>query len=263
MFGSKSMIGAMIRSFYAAEPYRDSVYRWRGIGFSYLLLLTFITMLPLFLLFYQEVTDFFDREGPDLIAQMPEIVIQNGKASVRGTMEPVEIRTSEGFLVGVVDTTNSHSVPADGLGFVVSEHQLILNIASGVQEVFSFERLGTQEPVVLTRDSYAAMVDNIGLFLWLGLLPGAVLGMALMRVFMTVVFSLASLIMSAFLRVPIDYPALLRFTAVAMTPAVVVEVWLGWMITNLMFVTMAISLGYIYFGLRVLGREQPLYLNLK
>lgn len=91
-------------AFFSNRLYVDVAKRWKGYGFSYILLLIAIMSIPFTAMTILRFNHYFDEEVVYPIEQLPEFYIQNGKVLFDKPM-PYEIKDQRGQVVIIIDTT--------------------------------------------------------------------------------------------------------------------------------------------------------------
>jgi len=99
---------ALYMAFYSRRFYVDVCKRWRGYGFTYLLLLIVFASIPLSIRIVIDFNHFFKEQMIDPIKQLPTIYVQNGQISLDKSM-PYLIKNKLGEVVAVVDTASSYA----------------------------------------------------------------------------------------------------------------------------------------------------------
>jgi hypothetical protein len=96
-------------AFFSPAFYADVAAHWRGLAFVHLLLVLLISAAVYMTHFRTLVSVFMAEEAPPIIAQIPEILIQNGNVRV-DVVEPYTIyQPDSGKVFAVIDTTGEIS----------------------------------------------------------------------------------------------------------------------------------------------------------
>jgi len=96
-------------AFFSPAFYADVAAHWRGLAFVHLLLVLLVSAAVYMMHFRTLVSVFMAEAAPPIIAQIPEILIQNGKVRV-DVAEPYTIyQPGSGKIFAVIDTTGEIS----------------------------------------------------------------------------------------------------------------------------------------------------------
>ncbi|MBF0557545.1 MAG: DUF1189 family protein [Nitrospirae bacterium] len=81
-----SIFHPLYMSFFSKSLYRDVAGNWKGLCFTYLLIVLALSIAPDMVRLHARVTDFIVEEAPKVVSQVPTITISEGQASIK---EPV------------------------------------------------------------------------------------------------------------------------------------------------------------------------------
>jgi uncharacterized protein DUF1189 len=252
-----SILQALPLSFFSRDLYRDVAASWRGIGLAYLALV--VALLALFVVVRMQVALGRWADGParGFADQVPTMVIRHRVVEIDRPMPFVMVDRKSGEEVVVVDTTGQVT-SLDGLKarVLVTADHIVLRKSVAETRVFSL-----------------AGVDNLTLTpararRWLALFstwaspcvaPFVFGGMFLFRMIQVLVFALVGLLVARLARVRLDWLQIMRVTAVALTPALLLDPLIdlagirlpggGWLWT-------AIVLAYVAWGV-LANRSTP------
>src|SRR5882672_4612007 len=99
-----SNLRALALSFFSRQLYREVAHEWLGAGVVYLLLVTFLCVLPPLIAMQAGVARFAREEAVPLLEEIPPIVIRDGHLSAAVPM-PLVIRGQNGVALAILDTT--------------------------------------------------------------------------------------------------------------------------------------------------------------
>jgi hypothetical protein len=255
---------ALWSSFYSADLYRDVARRWKGVGALYLLLLLAITWLPSAYRWTGIMQDFAAKAVAGIV-QMPTITIENGVMRAtppgRHVLEPF----GPGDLRIIVDDTID-AVPPDfeAEAIVVARREVVM-----IRPERRERRTWALTPTTnyeLTREkagSYLAALDS-----WVPVVGyiASVAGALVFRILQALAYGAIGMIFVRKWRSGLDYQAVVRLAAVAVTPVIVLRtlIWFApsepaWHVR--WPVAFVITLMYLRFAIRAAlpdGRElQP------
>ena len=250
-------------SFYSRDLYRACARSWKGLGILHLLLLLALSWLPSAVRTFNAMRDFAAIEGRAIVDRLPVVRIAQGEMSAEPQGRHViplvlENENEEGMVLIIDDTIDR--VPSDETGAAV---------------VLTRREFGTIRPSRNERRLWALTpgadmeVTPADVQSFLGALPfwavplGYCLCVAWTLGFRTVQVLLYALIGRTWARrrnSGLDYRSLVRLSALAVTPAIVVRtlLWFGPWEPAWYFrwpVAIAISLAYLAFGIRAAVAE--------
>ena len=105
-----SLLQAPGLAFFSKDLYRDVAKNWTGLGFGYLLMVLSVSWLFSMGPISSELGGFFNKEAPELIAQVPELVIKGGELSINEPQPYYIVDPASGENAAIIDTTGP--VPA-------------------------------------------------------------------------------------------------------------------------------------------------------
>jgi hypothetical protein len=234
---------ALVLSFFSAELYRDVGRRWRGIGFWYLALLMLITAVPDAIKAHIGFGKFVKDDAQSVISTFPTITIKNHKASI-AEPEPYLWREPKGQVLLYVDTTGKFDLPAGQNALAkLSDTQLFLKKSTSETTVYALAQF----------PDFSVDKNDLGRWLdvsthWVG---AVVFGFLFIfpfigHFFQILIYGLFGMVFCAMFNAKLDYAALLRLSAVAITPAVLIATALDLTGVNIP------AAGWIYFGIEML-----------
>jgi hypothetical protein len=227
-----SRFAALVLSLFSPSLYRDVARNWRGIGVLYLLLLMALTWLPPIIRGHITLRNFVRDEAPAVIDQLPTLTIRDGVASIEEP-EPYVVRDPEtGRAMIYVDTTGEFSQEKDAreATFLLSRSKLEVRQPNKteVHDLSKIEYLYIDKHVARRWLGSGATVFGplayVGALLW-----SLVWGMIRL-----LIYALIGLIFVSAFNARLDFAALMRLAAVAMTPGMLLDTlsWtfnFGWM----------------------------------
>lgn len=210
---------SLVRSFHSLAFYDEVRRHWSGKGFLYLFLLVILTTVLNAIGFQRYVSDFVDNELPVLVKDMPDIKISGGEASIEAK-QPFFIESGDS-LIAVLDTTGTvvSLENSDALILMTRSNIQVRGMGGGVSEV-PLSDLGDME---VTRDKLVEGSRALTSVIAVIIFP-FMAGLAyLYRVLQLLAFALIVRLWTARAAPILSFETLLRLTAVALTPAVILE----------------------------------------
>jgi hypothetical protein len=220
-----SRLSALVLSFFSASLYRDVARNWRGIGLLYLFLLMALTWLPPIIRGHVSLRRFVRDESPKIIDQVPTLTIKNGVVSI-AEPEPYFIRDPEtGKALVYIDTSGAFDDAKAAKDAVVLVSRSTLEVRQpNKTEVHDLSKV---ENFSMDKRSVAHWLD-IGAS-WFGPVAyiSSVIWSLLYGLVRLLVYALVGLIFVSAFNARLDFAALMRLAAVAMTPAMAIDT-LAW-----------------------------------
>jgi hypothetical protein len=240
-------------SFFSPALYRDVACNWRGVGTLYLLLLLVLTLAPACVHAHLNVRRASTDPVVDtFIRQFPSVTIRKGLVSIR-EREPYIIRHPKGGEpLLFVDTTGWYGERREA-------KEAFAKLSRSALELRGGRRAPDVHDLAWVDDFY---VDRHVLAEWKGpfflwLVPALFLlvlaGLMLWGMVRLMLYGLLGLIFTSKFKVPLHYDALMRLSAVAMTPGLVIAAALdlaGMHFTGLAPLVGVVTLAYLVFGVR-------------
>jgi hypothetical protein len=256
-----SRFSALVLSLFSAKLYRDVARNWRGTGLLYLLLLLALTWLPPIVRGHASFRRFVREDAPAVIDQTPTVTINKGVLSI-AEPEPYFMRDPQsGKAFVYIDTTGAFDQEEEAREAVVLVSRSTIEVRQpNKTEVHDLSKIDSfhmdKRDVARWLDAgskWFGPVAYVSCLLW-SLLTG---------VLRLLLYALAGMAFASSFNARLDFPALMRLSAVAMTPAMLVDTlaWTfnfgylpccGWGI--LMAV---ISLAYVVFAVKANAEAPP------
>lgn len=244
-------------SFFSKDLYRDVANNWKGIGVLYLLLLVSISWAPGLIKMHFIMADFVNNSAVTIVSQVPEIDIVDGTASTP-ELAPYFISDPEtGELLGIVDVSGEYS------DLVNTDAKFLLT-----KTKFIVEKSDTETKTFELDEVEAFLIDEAFLNKVLGVLKN---WLAVLVFFVIVPFVLIGRIIQVLIyggigamflgdtQKNLNYAALVRLAAIAITPAILVNLVLSLLEINipvLWLINFVVSIGYVYFAVKVNKPEE-------
>lgn len=242
-------IQTLTGSFYNPQTYRDVVANKKGNTFGYLALLVLLCTIPLIISIVSGMNNFMKDDGTFIINQLPEIKIKNGEVTM-DKESPCFIKSKAGETLIVIDLSDSAGITQlqGSATVLLTKNKLIGQQQENETRTYDLSKI---QSFTINADKvnewygYAWLVYII-IFVFL------VLFFYIYRLLQGIVNALFGLIISAILKVKLDFSSLLYISMVAITPVAIIasivlatsiqipaKGWLGFILT----------LGYISFGI--------------
>lgn len=245
-------------SFYSAPFYREVGRELSGSWFGYLFFLVTLCAIPGMVGGYGLISDFFGKELPAVISQIPPVTVSGGQASIDPPGPHVVLSPSDNSPLLILDTSGQvTSLDNTKATMLLTRDRMLLRQDSGEPRVFPMSGLdnGVIDEALL--ESWRTTIWN-----WMTVIyfPVAALMSFLFRVLQALLVAVVGMLYARRLGVPIDYQGALRLTVFASTPAIVVSALrdaLG-LASNLgTLFDFVLVLGYIHFAVRANAAFPP------
>jgi hypothetical protein len=247
-------------SFYNPETYRDAVIYKKGNTFGYLALLVLLCTIPLIVSMISGMNSFMKGDGAFIINQLPEIKINKGNVTM-DRESPYYIKSKAGETLFVIDLSDSAGISElqGSAKVLLTKNKLIGQQQENETRTYDLSKI---ESFSLNAQKISewygyAWIVYIFIFIFMVLL------FYIYRLIQAFVNGVLGLIISAILKVNLDFTSLTYIAMVAITPVAILasivwatdlqvpaKGWLGFILT----------LGYIGFGI-LANKPQPINLN--
>ncbi len=246
-------------SFYSRDLYDDVARNGKGVGFLYLAMLVVVGPLILTIRTSLIFSELARTQAPKILNQIPDIVITRGEASLSVPMPYLIKDPDSGKTIAILDTTGQ-TTTLEGTSALVlmTKSRLLYKKSASETRIHSFENVRSftfgKERAAHWLDVTMAWVAPV-LFVAIGFVS------LVYRCLQTLLYAaIAALFASRRPDRPLSFAACLRIATVALTPAFLLNAVLsatGRSIPFWNFICLAISLGYLYFGVKSVAAAQP------
>ena len=246
----------LIGSFYNPDTYRDVVTNKKGNTFGYLALLVLICCIPLMMALISGINKFMNDDGAYIVNQVPGITISNGIVTM-DKESPYFIKTKGGETIIVIDL--SHSAGITGLQgnakVLLTKSKLIAQEKENETRSYNLSKIQSFTLNAKTIHEWFgyAWIIYVIIFVFMAI------AFYIYRLVQALVNGIFGLIISAIMKVNLEFTDLMFIAMVAITPVAIIasvvwayqiqipaKGWLGFILT----------LGYISFGI-LANKPQP------
>ncbi len=244
-------------SFFSAPFYREVGKELTGSWFGYLFFVVTVCAIPGMVGGYSVISDYFGKELPGIIRQIPSVRIDNGVASIDPPGPHFVVNPSDNSLLLILDTSGqTTSLDNTRASMLLTRDRMLMRRDARDTRVFNMNGLdnGVIDEVML--DGWRTTVWN-----WMTVIyiPVVVLISYGLRVLQLLLVALVGMLYARRVNAPIDYAGALRLTVFAATPAIVVSGLRDafGVSSNLGTVfDFILVLGYIHFAVRANARPR-------
>ena len=243
---------------FSRSLYADVGRRWKGIGLGYMMLLLLIAWLPLAIEAHVKFGAFVRDDLPAGLKSVPAVTIRAGRMSTP-VKQPYIIRDDRGKALVVLDTTGQVTDPEQ------VEAQLLVTQTQFIQDNHGSKQIRE------LRDFPDMVIDATKLQDWAGTLATWMGPLVLVstwaftvctRLVGMLIFAAIGMGLASAMHVRLDFAALLRLTATAMTGVILLDTVL-WFVPSLLtsgciysMFCWAVTLGYLAFAIRANVRTE-------
>jgi hypothetical protein len=250
---------ALLLSFFSADLYRDVARRWRGIGLTYLLLLLAVSWIPMTAKLQIGFSKFAKDEAPVTLQGFPAITITKGVVSIDRPSPYLWKDPQTGEVLLYVDTTNKFDLP-EGASAKARLGSSSLELK---QDQYNSRKTDLSQIQSFSVDKTRLQGWLHTATPWIGIsfFILCLFGSLIWHLIQILIYGLIGLAFCAMFGARLDYPALLRLAAVAITPAILLDTVLDLAgvsipVSGLLF--LAIEIGYLAFAVKANATEvQP------
>lgn len=242
-----SRVTALVLSFFSPELYRDVARRWRGIGFLYLVLLLVVSWLPVAAKIQVSFTRFVHHDAARTLAGFPAVTINNGVASI-DRPEPYVWRDADnGEVILYVDTSNAFDTPEAARAKIkLGRSQLIAKQSEFETRSYDLSQI---KYFFVDRARLLGWMQAASYWVGAGIFAFGLVFTLIWHVIQVLIYGVIGLLLASMMTARgLDYPALVRLAAVAITPAILLSTvfdltgaqvpYSGWLF-------LAIEMGYL------------------
>lgn len=209
-------------SFYVKDVYRDAAFNWKGVGLGYLFLLLVACLVPQLIDMQAKFSAFMKNETPNIIGQIPEVIITEGIASTQ-TNQPYiikDLKTGKPFFV--IDTTGTitNLDKTDGAIGLLTKNEIIVKKSNVETRTFNFKDI---KHYALNQTEVSKWIDALIKYAMLVLSPFILIGLFVSKIIQVLIYGLVGMLFAAICKTKLSYDALLRLSVVAISPGMVLN----------------------------------------
>ena len=239
-------------SFYSRSLYRDVARNWRGLCVRYLLSLVALCAIPGVMQIRTELSDFLAKEAPMYVKQVPAITISKGRVAL-DEPEPYFIRDEKtGAVRAIIDTTGKITALSGSKAvLLLTKTTLIVKGNEGETRAFDLSEI---DHLFIDRSAVYGFLDTLDDWFAVFVYPFAVGVSFLFRGLEVLILALIGMLFRKAFRATLDYRALIRLAAMAITPVVVGGGILALADIRILYwplLGVVISIGYLLYAVRV------------
>lgn len=244
-------IQAVVLSLFSPSFYRDVGQHWRGTGFGYLFLLLAVLWIPVMVKWHGAITRSVAEHSPAFINQIPAITIAHGVVSADCTMPYVIKEPSSQEPLVIIDTTGATtSLANQRAGMLLTRSKFI--VRQGPSETRAYD-LSKIDDFKLDHNRVQRWANQLAQYLATGLYPFILLASYVYRMIQTLIYALIGLLFAKLLHATVDYNALVRLSAFALTPVLLlctVQEILTLPLTGWWLICLVVAMVYLFLAVK-------------
>jgi hypothetical protein len=249
----------LLLSFYSKSLYRDVAKNWKGVAFSYLLLLLALTWVPVMMHFHNSLSDGISREAPQIVNQIPKITITKGEVSIDAPVPYSIIDPQSGEQIAAIDTSGQITSidQTKAIVLLTKKNLIVRQQHRGETRIFDLSAI---QSLTLDRDSVMSWLQAFKKWFALIAYPFALGASFAYRIIQVLIYALIGMLFASILKTTPDYTALVRLSVIAITPVVLlntlrklldVPVPMTWLIS------FVIAMGYLFMAVKANADAEP------
>ena len=212
-------------SFYSGDLYWDVCHQWKGVGFLYLFLLLAVCWIPRAITFQGGVAAFVETEAPPIVTQIPQITIAAGEVSTDVNQPYTIVDPKTQKELAIIDTTGQIlTLTEQEANVLVTKKELIVRRSDLDTRSLRFD---PDFDFTLDQHKVTRWLDTLQRVTAVWIYPLALLGSWFFRVIQLLIYALIGLQFARILQSRRTYDSLLRLSAIAVTPPIIVQTILG------------------------------------
>jgi hypothetical protein len=253
-----SILHPLYMSFYSSDLYQDVGRHWKGVGLGYLFLVMAILQLPMAVKIHLGFSKWVESGASEVVDKIPRITINHGEVSTNVETpyyipEPQDkaSRLSGAQYLAVIDLTGKFKSLEDvNTDILLTKHSLIMR--NRPSETRTYDLSGV-ESFSVDSARVRGWLNSSRFFVAPAFYGFVLLFSFLYRVAQVALYAAVGIAFARSLNATLEYPALMRLAAVAVTPAMVLNEMVDLTqirIPLFSLLCLGIALGYLYFGVK-------------
>jgi Protein of unknown function (DUF1189) len=242
-------------AFFSPAFYADVAAHWRRLAFAHLLLVLLLSTAVYMQQFHTLISAFMAEEAPPIIAQIPQIRIQNGHVQVDGD-EPYYIyQTNSEKVFAVIDTTGKIlSLKQTDAVLLLTGTRLAARLSAGDSRVLDLSPI---ESLQINQAVVSQWLRDAQRWLPFILFPLTLGFSFIFRSVQALLYGGIGMGLASMHRFPLPFGAAVSIAIMAMTPVLLIDALLVlldiylplWGIGGFL-----LAMGYLFFGIRSVAR---------
>lgn len=247
-----SIFHPLVLSFFSKSLYRDVGKNWRGTGLLYLAIIVALLWIPSIIKGQLAMSAWVDGDSKEITKQIPAITIAKGQVSTDVTTPHFIKDPKTGEDIAIIDTTGTvQNLDNSDAKILLTKSKLIVRRnetqsqtydISGVQS-FYLDRAKVEGWLALAKTWFIPV-----------LFPLALIFSFIFRAVQILIYAVVGLIFVRILKTNLDFKTLMRLSAIAITPVLVLNLILEFVPGRIPwwgFLGIIVALAYLFFAVKV------------
>jgi len=218
------MIAKIVRQFVytlrSRSFYREVAQEWRGVCLGYLLLLVALTTLPTVLEMHLDLGRYMRDEAPYITEQIPTVTVKNGEIDI-DKESPYDIKGKTGEVLAIFDTRADSRVLSEGKAPVIVARKRFA--ITGRNQQTRLVDAGSFGDFIVDKTKVDRWEHIAARWLAPALFPILLIVFYVVRIVQVVIYATLGMLYAKVRKLPLDFPALMRVSTMAVTPVILVN----------------------------------------
>lgn len=250
---------ALYLSFFSKDFYQDVRKNWKGTVFLYLLVLLALTWIPVMVSMHAGLSAFVDNEAPKYINQIPKITIIKGEVSLdRPAPYTIIVPDTKAPLV-VIDPSGKITSLDQTPAFVLLTKTKFMTRQQNRAETRIYD-LSQIQSFTIEQEQVNGWVQAFRKWFAFVAYPFALAFSYTYRIVQILLYAAIGMLFVSTLKTSLDYMDVVRLTAVAITPAVILNTahsLLNFHVPYFWLFCFLIAMGYLFFAVKANAGKGP------
>lgn len=217
-----SIFHPYILSFFSKRLYQDVAAHWKGCGFLYLFILSLFLSVVCSVTLFRYMGDEPVDWAKNFINQVPSFNIKDGKLKTEEDKTYFLKDGDSGEVIAIINPSAGYDT--SDIPVVVTGSEITIKKSEIESRTFKFAQVGDFEYKKGSLDQWiesgvSGLLGVIVIFLF----PFIAIGVTLWNFLKALLFSIIGLILSAIMKTGLNYGTILRLTAIALTPTLILQ----------------------------------------
>ena len=262
-----SILHPLFMSFFSAELYQDVGRKWKGVGLGYLFLAMAILQVPMAVKIHVSFSKWVATGAGEVVDKIPQINIRRGEVStnvetpyfIPQPTDPANRIGKNSEYLAVIDLTGKYRSLEDvNSDLLLTRRSLI--VRNRPAEVRTYDLSGV-ESFSMDRARIHGWLESSRYFVAPGFYGLVLVFSFFYRVVQVALYAAVGILFARSMNAALEYPALMRMAAVAVTPPMILNEVVNLAQINIplwSLICLGIAMGYLYFGVKVSAGVAPL-----